>query len=266
MRKSESQCWPCLVSLLTAGTTSVLAFAVAVAFLMNTGRMTDEIGGGQQLQAIEQRLRNIEDRQAVTVLAASPYRGIGTNPYRGIGSGIGKQNQLQPGWLAQVFPPPRGGAQLPTGPDLGTFILDETKFHLQIHDGHAIAQPNAAAYRLKAFYVAEKSGRREFSFDLKYLCAGAMKTGAPANCTVRLKIDNRTLIDQRTRLLPPNFNEALLAGRIHLEPGIYVAEAEIACDIGAKSKGRDMFVLIRTRPPGAASFSQRRDAFLHKVS
>jgi len=108
-------------------------------------------------------------------------------------SGYSRPANLRPGWLARVYPTPRGEIQDLAGPDLGTFILDETRFHLQIHDGHAIAQPNAAAYRLSAFYVAEKSGRHEFSFDLKYLCAGAMKTGAPANCKVRLYIDNRCL-------------------------------------------------------------------------
>jgi hypothetical protein len=250
LRKSNL---PSYLALFISVLTSIILTVVIVAIVFNTRGASSNAEVIVKLQEFEWRLGNFQNIRAPTG-TANYTQSVNSRPAN-----------LRPGWLAQVYPTPRGEIQDLTGPDLGTFILDETKFHLQIHDGHAIAQPNAAAYRLKAFYVAEKGGRHEFSFDLKYLCAGAMKSGSPANCKIRLYIDNRKVIDQVSKLLPPNYSEVLLTGRIQLEPGIYVVEAEIACNIG-KSKGRDMFVLIRTRPPGATSFSQRRDAFLHEAS
>lgn len=238
----------CYGAMLFSALVAVVSLSVATYLFLDAGNVSDRTDIKQQLLQFEQRLRDLEANRGNS---AKLFPEAHARP------------PIRQGWIAKVFAPFSADQSAPSGPDLGTFVLDETQFHLQMHEGHAIVQPRVAAYQLLGLYAAKESGRHEISFDLKYAGAMAAKTKTPAHCRVKLKIDGKILIDERKELLPPHYSQSLMVGGIDLRPGLYPAEAIISCDIAAKSRGRDLVVVLKTRPPGANNFAQRQDSFVH---
>lgn len=174
---------------------------------------------------------------------------------------------LFPGWVARVYPIPEGSNNIRLMNDLGSFVMNETRFSLSSHKSYGIPQPSKSMYRLNGLFPSYKKGRLQVGVEF-YVADkdnenSANDTNKVCSCYARIEINNKRVIDKRIRMYTRYEEEAVLTGEVELSKGVFPISAMLYCDEKSDFSGEDVQVSISFRNPGQHSLSASRYSIFH---
>jgi len=210
--------------------------------------------------------KNIEIKQYVAEL--SILRTL--NPYHVAAEEIlpeaAANVDLFPGWVARVYPVPSHNTDIGRANDLGSFIMNETRFSLSSHKRYGIVQPNRGMYRLNGLFPSYTKGRLQVGVEF-YLADQNMvindDTSQVGSCYARIDINQKRVIDKKLHVITRFSHEQVLTGEVELGVGLFPISATLYCDEKSDFQGDDVHVSISFRNPGQYNLTTKRNAVFH---
>ena len=134
-------------------------FAItATMFLLCFGVISVQWSKGQQLkESVKKQIILVEkyEQELGILRTLNPYH-VEANE---ILANAVENVDLFPGWVARVYPVPPKAAKANLMNDVGSFVMNETRFSLSSHKRYGIPQPNKSMYRLNGLFPSYKKGR-----------------------------------------------------------------------------------------------------------
>jgi hypothetical protein len=174
---------------------------------------------------------------------------------------------LFPGWIARVYPVPQDHKKANFMNDLGSFVMNETRFSLSSHKRYGIPQPSKSMYRLNGLFPSYKSGRLQVGVEF-YLTNNSKSQSKDSvskicSCYARIDINNKRVIDKKLHMVTRYDNEMVLTGEVELPKGVFPISALLYCDEKSDFTGDDVQVSISFRNPSQHSLSSNRYSIFH---
>lgn len=178
-----------------------------------------------------------------------------------------EQVDLFPGWIARVYPLPNKRENIALMSDLGSFVLNESKFSLSSHNYYGIPQLNKGMYRLNGLYPNKKSGRLQVAVEL-YLSSnkGESKYDSASqicSCYVRIDINEKRVIDKKIHMVTRFQDEQMIMGDVQLTKGLHPISAMLYCDENSDFSGEQVKVAISFRGANQPSLTPSRHSIFH---
>lgn len=172
-----------------------------------------------------------------------------------------------PGWVARVYPIPKNSQNVLSMNDLGSFVMNETRFSLASHKRYGMPQPSQGMYRLNGLFPSHKKGRLQVGVEL-YL---ASQKGTEQNesssqicsCYVRIDINKKRVIDKKIHFVTRFEAEKVITGEVELAKGLFPISAVLYCDENSDFTGDEVQVSISFRNPEQYKLTTSRDAIFH---
>ncbi|QOL25429.1 hypothetical protein LP316_14190 [Thalassotalea sp. LPB0316] len=174
---------------------------------------------------------------------------------------------LYPGWITRVYPLPDKKEQIFYATDIGSFVMNETRFSLSSHERYGITEADSSMYRLNGLFPSHQPGRLQVAvaFYLK---------GAPENtkvdvmsqigsCYARIDINRKRVIDHKLHVVTKYEQKQILTGNVDLDMGLYPISAVFYCDKNSDFKGDNVEVAISFRNPRQQSLTTSRYSIFH---
>ena len=174
---------------------------------------------------------------------------------------------LFPGWVARVYPVPDSRRKAKTVNDLGSFIMNETRFSLSSHTRYGITQPAKSMYKLNGLFPSYVEGRLQVGVEF-YLTGNNRVEGKDAvsklcSCYARIDINQKRVIDQKLHVVTRYNHEQVLTGEVELEKGLFPISATFYCDKKSDFQGDEVQVAISFRNPGQYNLTTKRNSVFH---
>ncbi len=174
---------------------------------------------------------------------------------------------LYPGWIARVYPIPEQPNSVDLMKDLGSFVMNETRFSMSSHKRYGIPQLNKSMYRLNGLYPNHKSGRLQVAVELYLAGLGKKDTGNSiskiCSCYVRIDINEKRVIDKKIHMVTRYEDERMISGDIELPIGLYPISAMLYCDENSDFSGEDIQVSISFRNSSEYHLTTSRHSIFH---
>lgn len=194
------------------------------------------------------------------------------NPYHVGSNEVLKQavinTDLFPGWITRVYPLPENKEKAAYMSDVGSFVLNETRFSMSSHKSYGISRPAKSMYRLSGLFPSRKKGRLQvgIEFYLKNTQNDNNSMSKICSCYARLEMNNKRVIDRKLNLISRYETEQVITGEIELQKGLYPINAMIYCDERSDYNGEDVEVSISFRNPEQHSLTTSRYSIFHIYS
>ncbi|GHG03401.1 hypothetical protein [Thalassotalea marina] len=215
--------------------------------------------------AVEAQEKKIEafETELSWLRAINPYQGS----YEKIEELAVKNNNLFPGWVTRVYPVPEHPNLMQLEQDVGTFVLNETKFSLASHKRYGITEQNKSMYLLNGLLPSMKKGRHQIAVkftvskhaDIKNE-RGVRKMGS---CYSKFYVNQKRVIDKRINLVGDDNGDALHIGEVNLELGVYPVSGMIYCDKKSDYNDDEIDISIMFREPSEQVLSASRYNVFH---
>lgn len=193
----------------------------------------------------------------------NPYH-VGSNEV--LAQAVNKAD-LFPGWITRVYPLPKSIDQAAFGNDVGSFVMNETRFSLSSHKSYGIAQPSKSMYRLNGLFPNRKKGRLqvgvEFYVKNQTINKKSETMAKISSCYARIDMNNKRVIDKKIHLIPRYESEQVLTGTLELNKGIFPISAMLYCDRKSELNGSDIEVSISFRTPEQYNLTTSRYDIFH---
>jgi hypothetical protein len=176
--------------------------------------------------------------------------------------------RLRPGWVVRVYPPPKGDDLQTPIRDVGTFVMNESRFTLLQHENHEINQPSLAAYVMNALLAADFDGVYQVGIKAEYKPprdSQRRMTRAIPRCKVIMKVGAVMVINELITFREPNELETLITGTSHVQRGLHPVEMQLFCPLDSGVEGDQITFRMRARAPGRPTLGPDPNAFLHLV-
>ncbi|GAA5218250.1 hypothetical protein ACFSJ3_15345 [Corallincola platygyrae] len=176
--------------------------------------------------------------------------------------------RLQPGWVVRVHKNPDFRKAVPElkGSDLGSFVMDESRFHLARHRYNQIERPPVGAYQMNGVYASLTKGRHQFVLSFNVNRLSMQRANEPkiaTRCFASMRVNGRELFSDSVNLYQGFRDEALMNGEVSLDQGMHPISAVIFCDISGSLRGEDVEVVFKSRAPGDATAQISRNSVFH---
>ena len=173
---------------------------------------------------------------------------------------------LFPGWITRVYPLPDSHEKAMYMMDLGSFVMNETRFSLSSHQRYGIPKPNKSMYRMNGLMPSQRKGRHqigvEFYINDRKLVVAKDKAGI-GSCYARVDINQKRVIEKHLRIFSRYNTEQMLTGEVELNKGLFPISAVFYCDKKSDFNGADVEVAISFRQPNQSSLSVERNSIFH---
>lgn len=173
---------------------------------------------------------------------------------------------LFPGWITRVYPLPENHEKAMYMMDLGSFVMNETRFSLSSHQRYGIPKPNKSMYRMNGLMPSHVKGRHqigiEFYINDRKLVVAKDKSGI-GSCYARVDVNQKRVIDKHLRIFTRYNTEQMLTGEVELNKGLFPISAVFYCDKRSDFNGADVEVAISFRQPNQSSLSVERNSIFH---
>lgn len=174
---------------------------------------------------------------------------------------------IYPGWVARVYPIPKNSEKALLMNDLGSFVMNETRFSLASHKRYGMPQPSQGMYRLNGLFPSHKQGRLQVGVEL-YLSnqKGVEQTESSSqicSCYVRIDINKKRVIDKKIHFVTRFEAEKVITGEVELTKGLFPISAVLYCDENSDFTGDEVQVSISFRNPDQYKLTTNRDAIFH---
>jgi len=254
----------------TSFTESLIKVTILAAFTL-------AIGGIAAMQWKKAKTLNaqLDDKTILLAKAENELEILRTlNPYH-VGSNevlaqaVNKAD-LFPGWITRVYPLPSNAKQAALSDDVGSFVMNETRFSLSSHKSYGISQPSKSMYRLNGLFPSRKKGRLqvgvEFYVKNQSINLGSDTMSKISSCYARIDMNNKRVIDKKIHLMTRFESEQVLTGSLELNKGIYPISAMLYCDKKSELNGRDVEVSISFRTSEQHNLATSRYDIFHIYS
>ncbi len=196
----------------------------------------------------------------------NPYH-VGSNEV--LAQAVNKAD-LFPGWITRVYPLPSSVEQAAYSNDVGSFVMNETRFSLASHKSYGIAQPSKSMYRLNGLFPNRTKGRLqvgvEFYVKNQAITAKSDTMSKISSCYARIDMNNKRVIDRKIHLMTRFESEQVLTGSLELNKGLFPISAILYCDRKSEINGSDIEVSISFRTPQQHNLSTSRYDIFHIYS
>lgn len=196
----------------------------------------------------------------------NPYH-VGSNEV--LAQAVNKAD-LFPGWITRVYPLPSNAKQAALSDDVGSFVMNETRFSLSSHKSYGISQPSKSMYRLNGLFPSRKKGRLqvgvEFYVKNQSINLGSDTMSKISSCYARIDMNNKRVIDKKIHLMTRFESEQVLTGSLELNKGIYPISAMLYCDKKSELNGSDVEVSISFRTSEQHNLATSRYDIFHIYS
>ena len=150
--------------------------------------------------------------------------------------------------------------------DIGSFVLDQTKFTLASHQSYGLDTVGNVLYRMNALLPSQKAGRFQVGIEFSY--SGDNSHTSSLNqqnlsCFTQLSINDKRIIDATIRFSASDNVEKLITGDAHIEQGLHPINATIYCDDSSKINGESIHISLNYRSPGENQFRKSRSAVFY---
>lgn len=218
---------------------------------------------------------NLDDKRISLIQAENELAILRTlNPYN-VGSNevlaeaVDKAD-LFPGWVTRVYPLPSSIEQAAFSNDVGSFVMNETRFSLSSHKSYGIAQPSKSMYRLNGLFPNRVKGRLQVGVEF-YVKDHAIKATSESmakisSCYARIDMNNKRVIDKKIHLMTRFKSEQVLTGSLELNKGLIPISAMLYCDSKSELNGSDIEVSISFRTPEQYNLTTSRYDIFHIYS
>ena len=174
---------------------------------------------------------------------------------------------LFPGWITRVYPLPSSVEQAAFSNDVGSFVMNETRFSLSSHKSYGIAQPSKSMYRLNGLFPNRVKGRLQVGVEF-YVKDHAKNAGSESmakisSCYARIDMNNKRVIDKKIHLMTRFESEQVLTGSLELNKGLFPISAMLYCDRKSELNGSDIEVSISFRTPEQYNLTTSRYDIFH---
>jgi len=254
----------------TSFTESLIKVTILAAFTL-------AIGGIAAMQWKKAKTLNaqLDDKTILLAKAENELEILRTlNPYH-VGSNevlaqaVNKAD-LFPGWITRVYPLPSNAKQAALSDDVGSFVMNETRFSLSSHKSYGISQPSKSMYRLNGLFPSRKKGRLqvgvEFYVKNQSINLGSDTMSKISSCYARIDMNNKRVIDKKIHLMTRFESEQVLTGSLELNKGIYPISAMLYCDKKSELNGSDVEVSISFRTSEQHNLATSRYDIFHIYS
>ena len=216
----------------------------------------------QQLAENKQLVKHYEEEMSI-LRTLNPYHIAPSE----IISEASTNVDLFPGWVTRVYPVPKSTKAASTMSDLGSFIMNETRFSLSSHKRYGIEQPTVSMYRLNGLYPHHQKGRLQVGVEF-YLSTSSLDSNEEAktqiaSCYARIDINQKRVIDKKLNMVTKFSHEQVVIGEVELAKGLFPISAMLYCDDKSDFKGDEVQVSISFRHPGQYNLSTSRNAIFH---
>lgn len=218
----------------------------------------------QQASAEEQLLKITKFEEELRILRTlNPYQ----VPSNEVLAKAVEQVDLFPGWIARVYPLPKQRENIALMNDLGSFVLNETKFSLSSHNHYGIPQLNKGMYRLNGLYPNKVTGRLQVAIEL-YLASDKSEgnyenASKICSCYVRIDMNGKRVIDKKIHMVTRFQDEQMIMGDVQLKKGLHPISATLYCDESSDFSGEQVKVAISFRGANQPSLSSSRHSIFH---
>ncbi|WP_085298272.1 hypothetical protein [Cognaticolwellia mytili] len=193
----------------------------------------------------------------------NPYH-VGSNEV--LAQAVNKAD-LFPGWITRVYPLPSSVEQAAFSNDVGSFVMNETRFSLSSHKSYGIAQPSKSMYRLNGLFPNRIKGRLqvgvEFYIKNQQTSAKSDAMSKISSCYARIDMNNKRVIDKKIHLMARFEAEQVLTGSLELNKGLFPISAMLYCDRKSALNGSDIEVSISFRTPQQHNLTTSRYDIFH---
>lgn len=193
----------------------------------------------------------------------NPYKG----DYRQLEQKALQHNNLFPGWITRVYPAPDSIDTASTLNDVGTFVLNETRFSLTSHHRYGIAEPRKSMYLLSGLLPNKVKGRHQVGIKINIAkdteqrnAKGMSRIGS---CYSRFFINQKRVIDTRISFLGNSASNGIHTGEVTLDKGIYPVSAMIFCDQDSDFNDDEIEISILFRNPTQNALTENRHRVFH---
>ena len=174
---------------------------------------------------------------------------------------------LYPGWVARVYPVPEKAGSVTASNDIGSFVMNETRFSLSSHKRYGITHADKSMYRLNGLFPSHKPGRLQVAvaFYLKKIGVNYTKDTMSqiGSCYARIDINQKRVIEQKLHIVTKFEREQILTGDVDLQKGLYPISAVVYCDRKSDFAGEDVEVAISFRNPTQQFLTTSRYSIFH---
>lgn len=233
----------------------VIAFSV---FIINVKKNEYKAAIEKQDLVIENYTNELDWLRAI-----NPIKG----DYLDLDNKLVNSSNLYPGWVTRVYPVPDSMDESIYLNDVGTFILNESKFSLASHRHHGITQQNKSMYVLNALLPSRVEGRHQIGIKLALNknTSDRNETGLTkrASCYSQLFINHKRVIDKKIKLVGFKGTNDLHTGEVNLVRGLFPISAKIYCDKNSNFYDRDMEISILFRDPHQQNFQDSKFNVFH---
>lgn len=207
-------------------------------------------------------LNKAEDELSI-LRTLNPYH-VGSNEV--LAQAVSKAD-LFPGWITRVYPLPANEEQAAFSNDVGSFVMNETRFSLASHKSYGISQPSKSMYRLNGLFPNRKKGRLQVGVQF-YIKNQTMNKSSESiakisSCYARIDMNNRRVIDKKIHLMTRFESEQVLTGSLELNKGLFPISAMLYCDKKSELNGDDIEVSITFRTPEQHNLTTSRYDIFH---
>ncbi len=193
------------------------------------------------------------------------------NPYRVESNEViahAVQNiDIFPGWVARVYPIPKNSQSALSMNDLGSFVMNETRFSLASHKRYGMPQPSQGMYRLNGLFPSHKQGRLQVGVELYLTNQKGIEQNESSSqicsCYVRIDINKKRVIDKKIHFVTRFEAEKVITGEVELTKGLFPISAVLYCDENSDFTGDEVQVSISFRNPDQYKLTTNRDAIFH---
>lgn len=174
---------------------------------------------------------------------------------------------LYPGWITRVYPVPDRKEQIFHANDIGSFVMNETRFTLSSHKRYGIADSDSSMYRLNGLFPSHKPGRLQVAVAF-YLKGTKTQSKSDSmsqigSCYARIDINRKRVIDHQLHVVTKYEQKQIFTGNVDLEMGLYPISAIFYCDKKSDFSGDDVEVAISFRNPRQQSLTTSRHSIFH---
>ena len=210
-------------------------------------------------------LTQAEDELSI-LRTLNPYH-VGSNEV--LAQAVSKAD-LFPGWITRVYPLPTSVEQAAFSNDVGSFVMNETRFSLSSHKSYGIAQPSKSMYRLNGLFPNRTKGRLqvgvEFYVKNQENNSESDSMSKISSCYARIDMNNKRVIDKKIHLMTRFESEQVLTGSLELNKGLFPISAMLYCDRKSDFNGSDIEVSISFRTPQQYNLTTSRYDIFHIYS
>lgn len=165
---------------------------------------------------------------------------------------------LVPGWVTRIYSASTGADDSSESMDLGSFIMNETRFTLANHKSHGIETPSRALYRMNGLYVSNAAGKHQVAVNSQ-LFPQQWKDNREGyvalECFIHISINNENVIHRTIKLSSDRNDKKVVTGQIKLKKGIFPISSKFYCEEGNYFENKEPLFSINFRSPENFSFS-----------